>query len=188
MLGVLDLRPHQYASRIRIDAGANRSDWPSKTRPGSASTATCNDCPTRSTGLSFSATLASIHIVSMSATVYGAGALPGLHEQTWRRIARRDAAGDRARHDQRRIGPAIGDDAVDIGIGFAKNTHGVARGAQIAFGSLLIRSRLLDIVLRHRARRVELAQAGRDFCCRAPARRPPRSRSIPPATDRGCRW
>ena len=111
-----------------------------------------------------------------------------LHEQPRRRIARRDAAGDRARHDQRRVGAAIGDDAVDVGIGLAEQAHRVARRAQIAFGGLLIgrppgRRRAAIPRASYRAR------AGAPDCAwSAPKRRPRRSGSTRPAADRGCRW
>ena len=104
-------------------------------------------------------TFASIHIVSMSATVIRRRRVARLHQQTGRRIARGDPAGDRARHDERRVGDAIGDDAVDVGVGLAEQAHRVTRRAQIALGGLLVRGRLLHVVLRHRACRVETAQA-----------------------------
>ena len=81
-----------------------------------------------------------------------------LHEQARRGVARRDPAGDRAWHDQRRIGDALGNDAVDLGIGLAEQPHRIARRAQIAFGGLLVGRGLLDVALRHRLRRVEPAQ------------------------------
>ena len=124
--------------------------WPSNTRPGKAATLTSTFWPTRNAGLSVSATLASIHIVEMSATRVGRRRVAGLHEQPRRGVARGDPAGDRARHDQRRIGPALGDDAVDLGVGLAEDAHRVARRAQIAFGGLLVGGRLLEVLLRHR--------------------------------------
>ena len=86
-----------------------------------------------------------------------------LHIESRRRIARRDPAGDRARHHQRRIGAALGNDGVDLGVGLAEHPHRVARRLQIAFGGLLVGGRLLDVVLRHRPRRVEIAQPRQIF-------------------------
>ena len=70
-----------------------------------------------------------------------------------------DPAVDRARHDQGRVGHAIGDDAIDLGVGLAEDAHRVARRAQIAFGGLLVGNRLFQIFLRYGERLVELAKA-----------------------------
>ena len=54
---------------------------------------------------------------------------------------------------------AIGDNAIDLGIGLAENPHRIARRAQIAFRGLLVGNRLVEIVLRYRKRLIELAKA-----------------------------
>src|SRR4029077_11864166 len=92
---------------------------PSNTRPGKAPILTCTDCPTWNDGLSFSATFANIHIVSIFATVNGAGAAPGCTYNPGAAL-RGGAAIYRARHDKRRVRLAVGDNAVDLLIGLAE--------------------------------------------------------------------
>ena len=103
----------------------------------------------RNAGLSISITFASIHIVLMSVTDVRSRRIARLHEQSRRCVARRYPAVDRARYDKRRVGLAIGDDAIDFGVGLAEDAHRVAPGAQITFGGLLVGNRLFQIVLRY---------------------------------------
>ena len=56
--------------------------------------------------------------------------------------------GDRARHDQDRVGHALGDNAVDFGVGFSEQAHRIPPGPHIAFGRLLVGDRLFQILLR----------------------------------------
>ena len=130
---------------------------PSNTRPGNAASVTRTSWPTRNAGLSA--------LGDVGQHPHGVDIGDGkrrrrvarLHEQARRRVARRDAPGDRAWHDQRRIGHALGDDAVDLGVGLAEEAHRVARRPQIAFGGLLVGGRLVELALRHRQRLIELA-------------------------------
>jgi hypothetical protein len=82
-----------------------------------------------------------------------------LDQEAGCRIARRDAARNRARHDQSRIGHAFGHDLVHLPFALAEDPHGVARRPKVTFCGLLIGNRLLQIVLRNRARLVELLEA-----------------------------
>ena len=84
-----------------------------------------------------------------------------MHEQPRCRIAGGHSAGDGARNDQDRIGLALGNNAIDLGVGLAEQAHRVARRPQRAFGGLLVRGRLLHVFLRYRACLVELAQPGK---------------------------
>ena len=105
---------------------------------------TCTGWPTRNAGLSLSATLASIHMVEISVTVNGAGALPGCTNRPGAalRAVMRPSIG----LGTTSVGSALrcGDDAVDLGFGLAEQPHRIARRAQIALGGLLIGRRLLD--------------------------------------------
>ena len=86
----------------------------------------------------------------MSATVIGRRRIARLHQQTGRRIARGDPAGDRARHHKRGVDAALGDDLVDLGVRLAEDPHRVARRPKIAFGGLLVGDRLFEFLLRDR--------------------------------------
>src|SRR5208283_3627133 len=66
------------------------------------------------------------------------GNIAGLYQEPRLRHARRDAAGDRARHDQDRIDLAIGDDRIDLGLRFAEYTHRIATRLEGALSGLLI--------------------------------------------------
>ena len=150
---------------------------PSNTRPGNAATVTWTSWPTRKAGLSALGDIRQHpHGVDVGDRV-GRRRVAGLHEQPGRRVARRDPAGDRARHDQRRVGAAVGDDLVDLGIGLAEEAHRIARGPQLAFGGLLVGDRLLEIVLRHRLASYRARAGAPDCGWSVPARLPPRSRS-----------
>ena len=77
VLRIADLGAHQHAARCRVDRRGDGGDRAVEHAAGNAPTLTWTFCPTRNAGLSVSVTLASIHMVLMSATVYGAGSLPG---------------------------------------------------------------------------------------------------------------
>ena len=95
---------------------------------------------------------------SVSTTTNGAGAFPGCTNNPGAALqAAVISAGDRARHDQRRIGGAIGDNAVDVGLGLAEQTNRVAPRAEVAFRRLMIGRRLIDVALRHGQRLVQFA-------------------------------
>ena len=95
----------------------------------------------------------------VSATTNGAGGLPGCTNSPGAalRAVMRPVIG----LGTTSVGSAhaIGDDAVDVGIGLAEDAHGVAPRAQIAFSRLMIGCRLVDIALRHRQRFMEFGEA-----------------------------
>ena len=86
-------------------------------------------------------------MVEMSATVKGAGGLPGCTKRPGAalRAVIRPAIG-RPDHE-RRVDAPLGDHAVHLGFGLAEDAHRVAGGAQGALGGLVVRCRLLELLL-----------------------------------------
>ena len=98
--------------------------------------------------MSLSITLANIHMVERSATVKGAGGLPGWTKSPGAalRAVTRPVIGLATTSVEFDL--AQGDNAIDFGFRLAENCDGIARGQQGAFGGLLVGSRLIDILLR----------------------------------------
>jgi hypothetical protein len=82
-----------------------------------------------------------------------------LDKKTGCRVSRRDATRNRTPHDQRRIGLAILDDHIDLGIGLAENAHGIARRTQRTLGGLLVGNSLFQVLLRDCSRLIKLLEA-----------------------------
>src|SRR6202048_1442078 len=70
-----------------------------------------------------------------------------LSEQPGGGVAGDDSSGDRARYNKRGIDFAFGEDLFDFSIGLAKDANGISCGLEVAFGSLLVRRRLIEILL-----------------------------------------
>ncbi len=88
----------------------------------------------------------------------------GLDEQSRRCVSCRDAAGDRTLHHQPRISPPLADDLIDFGFGLAEDPNRIAGRPQGAFGTLLVRNRLFEILLCHRLGRIERLEARQRAC------------------------
>ncbi len=158
MAGVADYGADHHAARAGIDAGTDCGDLAVEHAAGKRSK--------RDAHLLADAKRRTVRLGDLGqhphAVDIGDGEWRGrvarLHEQAGGRVARRDAAINRARHDQGRIGAALSDDAVDIGVGLAEEAHRITRRPQIAFGGLLIGCRLVEIALRYCQRPVQLAK------------------------------
>ena len=77
----------------------------------------------------------------------GRGRVAGLDVEPRCRVARRDAARDRAVDDQDRIDFALLDHPIHLGVGLAEDAYRVARSAQVALRGLLVGDRLLELLL-----------------------------------------
>ena len=164
MLRVFDFGTHQHAPCIGIDCGADggHARIENTARKGvDPDVLRLSDTKSRAVGLGN--VRQHPHRIDIGDRI-GSGRAAGLHQQSRRRIAGDDSAGDRAGDDEGRIGDAFSDDIVDIGIGLAEDAHRVARRSQIAFGRLLVGGGLLHVVLGNRPRRIEIAKTSQIAC------------------------
>src|ERR1700728_3061494 len=138
VLRVVDLGSHQHAAGIWIHNRPNRRDLAVETAAGKRADLNLYLlADTESRTVSFRHISEHPHRVDVCHSI-GSRRVARLHEQSRRRIACRDPPVDWTGHDKGRVRASLGDDTIDVSIVLTENAHCVARGAQVAFGGLLV--------------------------------------------------